>query len=51
MVDAIKELNLHDDRIVQNPSDAPWYLSKKLRGLMKTWDEQHFENIFQQALV
>ena len=51
MVDAIKELNLHDDRIVQNPSAAPWYLSKKLRDLMKTWDEQHFENIFQQALV
>lgn len=51
MVEIIKSLNPHDDAILYNPEDAAWYLSKKLRTLMASWDEQHFDNIFEQALM
>lgn len=51
MLDTIKDLNLHDEKIVSSPADAPWYLAKKLRKVMKTWDEVHFDNIFEQALI
>lgn len=50
MINTIKTLNPHDEKITRDPADAPWYLSKKLRNVMKTWNEVHFDNLFEQAL-
>jgi hypothetical protein len=49
--DIIKSLNLHDTYLVKCPSHAPQYLSNKLKNIMKTWNEDQFDNIVQQALV
>ena len=51
LVEQIKILNQHDKYINESPDEASWYLANKLRTIMETWDERHFDAIFEQALV
>lgn len=51
IVDIVKDLNLHDTFIIQHPNLVPQYLTDKLKNIIKTWNEDQFDNIVQQALV
>lgn len=51
IVDIVKNLNPHDTFIVEHSNLAPQYLTDKLKNIIKTWNEDQFNNILQQALV
>ena len=51
MVEILQDLNRHDEHITNTPKEATWYLTKKLHKIMQTWEEHHFDAIFEQALV